>query len=171
MKQLVRCIQAIDEFIGRIERYAIVLLFFSMLGVGFTNILYRYVFHAGVMWADELLKQSLLWVGLIGASIAAREKAHLRVDVFPVLLKGASKFILEIFADIVTVFISILIFIAAVIFTVDTYKLGEMLIIMPWPLWIFLSIMPISFFLISVRYSFHLMKDIASLLELGEEAL
>jgi hypothetical protein len=35
-------------------------------------------------------------------------------------------------------------------FTVDTYKLGEMLIIMPWPVWVFLSIMPISFFLIMV---------------------
>jgi tripartite ATP-independent transporter DctM subunit len=55
---------------------AIVLAEIAILGAGVTA---RYVFHAPLIWADELASILFLWLSMLGAVIALRRGEHMRM--------------------------------------------------------------------------------------------
>ena len=45
------------------------------------QILLRNFFDAGIFWADSALRIMVLWIGMIGAMFASRNKKHIRIDI------------------------------------------------------------------------------------------
>jgi len=54
------------------------------------QLLSRWIFHSSINWADQHLRQLVLWVGLLGGVLAAAEARHLHMDFAQHLLKGFS---------------------------------------------------------------------------------
>jgi len=71
----------LDQGLAKLERTVIVLLLSGLLGLGLLQVLARNLFASGLFWADELLQHLVLWLGVLGASLATREQRHLRLDV------------------------------------------------------------------------------------------
>ena len=64
----------------RAEDGLLVLLLSSMIVLAGTQIFLRNFFDSGFVWIDPLLRILVLWLGLIGATVAARHNKHIRID-------------------------------------------------------------------------------------------
>ena len=64
----------------RVEDGLLAFLLSGMLLLAGTQILLRNFFDSGFVWIDPLLRILVLWLGLIGATVAARHNKHIRID-------------------------------------------------------------------------------------------
>jgi TRAP-type C4-dicarboxylate transport system permease small subunit len=56
----------------------------------------RFVLQAPSSYTEELARYLLVWLGLLGGAYAIGRKAHLAIDLLPMMMKGKKKVILEI---------------------------------------------------------------------------
>ena len=68
----------------------------------------RYVLNDPSSWTEELATYLMIWVGLLGASVALRRGAHLGIDYFVSQLSPRRKTAIEIFAFLVIAVFSVL---------------------------------------------------------------
>jgi TRAP-type C4-dicarboxylate transport system permease small subunit len=64
----------------RAEDGLLALLLSIMIVLAGTQILLRNFFDSGFVWIDPLLRVLVLWLGLIGATVATRHNKHIRID-------------------------------------------------------------------------------------------
>lgn len=64
----------------RAEDGLLALLLTTMIVLAGTQILMRNLFDSGFVWIDPLLRVMVLWLGLIGATVATRHNKHIRID-------------------------------------------------------------------------------------------
>lgn len=147
-----RIVESINNFFEWIESFFIVLFIIVMLFLSFFQVILRMVFHIGFVWADDLLRHLVLWVGFIGASIATKKNKHINIDIFsrslPLKVKPFFEFVLLIFSSVIAFFL----FLAAVNFTKMEKEFMEMSVTLKLPLWILMLIIPIGFISMSIRF-------------------
>lgn len=78
---------------GRLERavvaanQAVVIGLMAMMAVlVFTNVVSRYLFNHSFVWAEEISRYMMIWVGFLGSGLVLRIGAHIAVDVFQDLM-------------------------------------------------------------------------------------
>jgi len=64
----------------RAEDALLALLLSTMILLASTQILLRNLLDSGFVWIDPLLRVLVLWLGLIGATVATRNNRHIRID-------------------------------------------------------------------------------------------
>jgi len=64
----------------RAEDTLLVTLLGLMIILASTQILLRNFFDSGIVWIDPILRVLVLWLGLIGATVATRDNKHIRID-------------------------------------------------------------------------------------------
>ncbi|MBI3723097.1 TRAP transporter small permease [bacterium] len=103
---VLRPLRAADGFVRRIEVTVLVLVVLTMIGLSFaqvaTRILRPYIpIFQPVAWFDILARHLVLWVGVLGASVAAREGRHFGVEALPKLFSERGRRRLEGFLNLV----------------------------------------------------------------------
>jgi len=66
--------------IHRVEDALLAVLLAAMILLAGTQILLRNLFDSGIVWIDPMLRVMVLWLGLIGATVATRKNKHIRID-------------------------------------------------------------------------------------------
>ena len=85
----------------RAEDALLVLLLSTMILLAGTQIILRNVLDTGVVWIDPLLRVMVLWLGLIGATVATRNNRHIRIDLLTKLFsRNAHRLIQSVVAQI-----------------------------------------------------------------------
>lgn len=64
----------------RFEDILLALLLSAMIVLAGMQIILRNLFDSGFVWIDPLLRVLVLWLGLIGATVATRFNKHIRID-------------------------------------------------------------------------------------------
>jgi TRAP-type C4-dicarboxylate transport system permease small subunit len=64
----------------RAEDGLLVFLLSAMIVLAAAQIVLRNFFDSGFVWIDPLLRVLVLWLGLIGATVATRNNRHIRID-------------------------------------------------------------------------------------------
>jgi TRAP-type C4-dicarboxylate transport system permease small subunit len=64
----------------RAEDGLLVFLLSAMILLAATQIVLRNFLDSGFVWIDPLLRVLVLWLGLIGATVATRNNKHIRID-------------------------------------------------------------------------------------------
>ena len=72
--------QAWIKQVHRAEDALLVALLSAMILLACTQILLRNFFDSGFIWIDPILRVMVLWLGLIGATVATRNNKHIRID-------------------------------------------------------------------------------------------
>jgi len=112
---------AIEERIVRAEKGAAILFLFLIILFSFLQIVMRSVFSSGFMWADPLVRHSVLWAGMAGAALASRYSKQFAfeagVKLLPPKLRGPAETAVCVF----TVAASAILFYAAMKFIKDEY--------------------------------------------------
>lgn len=134
-----------------IEDAALVSLLLTMILLAVAQIFLRNVADQSLVWADPFLRVAVLWIGMLGATIAARENSHIAIDIatryLPERLARASGVVLALFTAGVCAVVAWY----AWLFVRDEQGYGTVAFASV-PAWLCEAIMPVAFALIALRY-------------------
>ncbi len=68
------------KLIDHFEEYLLISSMFFSVTLVFIQIVMRYVFKSSIFWSEELTRYLFLWQIWLGASYAAKEGKHLRIE-------------------------------------------------------------------------------------------
>lgn len=87
---------AFDHYMGTaLEVFAAVLVLAEII-VLFSGVVSRYVFHIPLVWADELASTLFLWLSMMGAVVALRRGAHMRMTAVVSKLSTEKQALIEV---------------------------------------------------------------------------
>ena len=112
-----RCIDAIGAAVSWISLAIVVLMAI--------NVLLRYFFRTGSVWAQELEWHLLAPLILFGMSYALRHGEHVRVDILYVHLSQRSQCLVDLLSALLGVAISALIIYLSLGYVEQAYSIGE----------------------------------------------
>ncbi|MEE9258911.1 MAG: TRAP transporter small permease [Nitrospinaceae bacterium] len=144
-------VRQIDNLLAKTEGFCITFILSMMIALSFGQVILRNLFNGGILWGDTLLRQLVLWVGFLGASIAAREKRHISIDFLPQFLPEPWRNPIRVFINLVTALITGVLAWTAWVF-VRFEQEGGSILFLDIPVWIFQIILPYSFLVISLRF-------------------
>jgi TRAP-type C4-dicarboxylate transport system permease small subunit len=87
------------------EKVAVVFCFGCMVCAGFGQVIARNFFHVGIIWVEEMVKLSVLWIAFIGASLTTEYARHLRVDLLVQILSVKKKRVLDVICNLFIVIV------------------------------------------------------------------
>jgi TRAP-type C4-dicarboxylate transport system permease small subunit len=141
----------ISFFFNRLEEILLAFLLILMLLLGFIQILFRNLLSIGLYWVDPLLRHSVLWVALLGASAATREDRHICIDLLSGKLGPRSLSWVQAGIHLFCAVVCLLLVWPAVQFVEDEYSVGKTLAL-GIPIWVSQSIMPIMLAALGLRF-------------------
>ena len=154
----------LDKFISRVERFVLATLLSLMILVAFLQIVLRNFFTTGMSWGDSLVRYLVLWVGFIGAALAAREGKHITIDVFSRWVPGLGTAIARLITHLFSTIICTILAYAAIKFIRNEAQMGNVTLL-GFPIWIIQIILPIAFALMALRFGRRLYQAFSSLLK------
>ena len=111
---------------------------------------WRWLFKSGIPGSGPIAQHLVLWVGFLGAAIAAREGRLLALATGAFVPEGRPRQIAEILAGAIGAMVSTLLFRASLAMMLIDKDAGEILAI-GLPRWVAESVLPLSFALIALR--------------------
>ena len=149
--RILRLFQFAARWGRRLEDALLVLLLTGMVLIGATQIFMRNVVGESLGWADESQRLIVLWLALLGAMAASRDRRQLRIDLAARYLRGLPRAALEVFADLATAALAAVVGWYALLFVRETYAYGDLLVGVI-PAWLIQAILPLAFFVIALRH-------------------
>lgn len=130
--------------IGAIMLAATFLLFF--------NVVLRYCFSSGIVWAEEMTRYTLLWTVFLGAGVVAREGTHVSMEAFFQLWPKAYQRIGFLFVNLIclaTICVIVYFGVDMVEMVVETGQVSEAAAV---PMWIIYGAFPVGGCLMVLGY-------------------
>ncbi len=155
------------RYIKRAEGIILEVMLFLMVFMVLAQILLRNLFQTGIPGADDLIRHLVLWIGLLGAAIATRSGAHVKIDVTARLLpdfwRRVSCAVTCLFSAVVCCILTW----ASVNFVYIEYQVHDHTPFLNLPLWIMQVILPVGYLIIAIRFARNGMNFILQLLRGG----
>jgi C4-dicarboxylate transporter DctQ subunit len=137
--------------IGRLEEAILAFLLAAMTILTFTQVVLRYAFNAGFVWALETNVYLFGWLIMIGISYAVRVHAHIGVDVIVKLLPPRARRIAGLVAIGLCLVYAGIMLVGSYNYLYRLYRIGVLAEDIPLPRWLLGSILPVGFLLLGVR--------------------
>lgn len=67
------------------------------------SVFFRYILNSPIVWSDEIVRYSLVWMTFAGAALATRDDKHILVDVIDTILPEKGRKITNRFVDLVVI--------------------------------------------------------------------
>lgn len=140
-----RTVHAFED--GVLASILIVMIFLAV-----TQIVLRNVFDTGLSWADPLLRNLVLWVGLIGAMVASREDRHITVDVVSKFAPSRARAAIRVFTDGFTACVAGMLAWSGATFVRNEIEFDSRSFL-DLPTWVLELVIPVAFGVIALRYA------------------
>jgi TRAP-type C4-dicarboxylate transport system permease small subunit len=154
--------ERVDEAIARVEQTLIVTFLGFMILLAFLQIVLRNYFTTGLDWGDQLLRNLVLWIGFIGATLATKEGKHINIDIVSRWLPALGKNIVTLITYLFSFFICCLLTYAALKFIKNEVQMENMTFL-SIPAWIPEMILPITFGLMTFRFGLRSFKNLSEM--------
>ncbi len=141
----------VAELYGRLEESIIALLLAGMVLVTFSQVVARYVFNSGAVWALELTTFLFAWLVLLGVSYGIRVHAHIGVDAFAKLFGRRTQRVMGLAVVCACLVYGVILMVGSWNYVSRMYQIGIDAVDLPVPRWIPLSVLPIGVALIILR--------------------
>lgn len=135
-----------------LENALLVLLLAGLVVLASGQILLRNAFSIALPWADGVVRVGVLWIALLGAVAASRDRKHISIEVAARLLPGRWQVPAAALKNVITAAICGAFAWFSFKFVADSHHYGEVLL-GDWPAWWFQAILPVGFGLIAYRYA------------------
>ncbi len=169
--------RALEVIRRRAEDVLCSLLLVFITAIIFLQVVMRYVFHAPLSWVDEASVFAFVWFVYLGASLATRERSHIRVLNFIHLLPPRAALAAVMASDLLWLaFNALMVWQGAALFrdlSVHPYLSSALGISEKWP---FLAV-PVGFLFVALRMAevyvdwWRTGRPLTSPLEGGEAAI
>ena len=143
----------INSFLNKLEEVLLIFLLALMVFLAFLPILFRNVIATGLIWIDPLLRHLVLWVALLGASMATRQERHIKIDLLSNYLPVARQRVVQGGLDLLAALVCLSLVLPGIDFVRDEAQAGKSLIL-GIPLWLSQAIIPVMLGVIGARFIF-----------------
>lgn len=143
--------ERLDETVGRLEKTLMVIFLGLMIALAFAQIALRNFMGIGLSWSESLVRYLVLWVGFIGASLAAREGRHITIQVFNLRPSAVGRRYLAALSQLCAFVVCAVMTWAAVKFVRDDAQIGNRTFL-DLPTWVLETIIPAAFAIMSLRF-------------------
>ncbi|MFA7331649.1 MAG: TRAP transporter small permease subunit [Candidatus Delongbacteria bacterium] len=155
MKTLLKALAALRRVLEAIELGSLLLLLALLLSLSFLQVILRQT-QSGWVWADVLIRHLVLWIGMLGAVLAASRSRHIRIDALGRLLKGWPARWTGMLLDGLSAWICLRLALAARDFVLMTREFGDLAEPLDWPAWPLQAVIPIGFALMALHFLLNL---------------
>ncbi len=156
--------ERIDHYLDRGEQFLLISFLSFMIFIAFLQIVLRNFFDTGLGWGDSLLRNLVLWVGFIGATLATREGKHINIDVVSRWLPSLSQKVVTFITHLFSLLICLLLTYAALKFIINEAQMGHKTFL-NIPAWVPQMILPVTFGLMTFRFG---LRSLKALSEMGK---
>jgi len=139
---------------NRIEDALLIAVLSVMITFATLQIVLRNLAGTGFIWGEALLQHLVLWLGLLGAMVATRERNHITIDITSQLLRGRLRAGILCLTNAFAAGICAILARSAVVFVMDEKSFGS-LAFAKVPAWIAEVIIPVAFGVIALRFAAH----------------
>lgn len=140
-----------SKIIGHLEEGILAFLLAAMTVLTFVQVVLRYLFNAGFVWALEATVYMFAWLILIGISYAVRVHAHIGIDFVVKALPPRARRIAGLIAIAFCLLYAGLMLYGSYNYIYRMYRLGAKAEDIPVARWILSIILPIGFALLGLR--------------------
>lgn len=121
MRHIIR----LDDYLEATEKALAVFFVFGLVALSFLQVALRLFFHTGVVWIDPLLRHMVLWSGLLGSALAAKNAKHFALDISHKIIPAAGANLFLKITNFFTAAMSGLLFWAAFKFVSEEHSYGS----------------------------------------------
>jgi len=157
------------QIIARIEDTLLVLMLSAMIILAGLQIIMRNVFQSGFTETDSLLRILVLWVGMIGAIVASRERRHISIDILTRYLSVNARRYVDVIINMFVVIVCGLLATHSLRMLLVDYA-GATIAFSRVPTWLLESILPVAFCIITLRYMMFSWQSIVALIKARGQA-
>jgi TRAP-type C4-dicarboxylate transport system permease small subunit len=158
-------LKRLDETLDRIETVIVVLFLSAMMGIAFLQIVLRNVFTTGLTWGELILRNLVLWIGFLGATLATREGKHINIDAISRSLPPFGRAVVETCVHLFSSLICGLFTYASLKFIRNEAEMGTMTLV-SIPTWILEAVLPLTFGLMAFRFALRAIQALSVSVEL-----
>jgi len=144
-------VRTLGSAYNRVEEVLLVCLVVGMLALGFLQILFRNLISVGIVWIDPLVRHLVLWIALLGASIATRENRHISIDLLSGRVSPSHYSRVQGAVQLFSAVVCFILIHPAVRFVQNDYVAGKTLAF-GIPLWLAQAVMPAMMLVMGVRF-------------------
>jgi len=149
-----RSFAASAERLGRaVETFLLTLVLGAMILVAAAQIALRNIWGTGLDWADEALRIMVMWVTMLGAVAASRERRHVSIDALSRYLPPQITRWTGTLINACTALVCAALTWYSYGFVADSVLAGDRVLGGNVPAWAVQLILPVGFALISYRYA------------------
>ena len=130
--------------------------------IAFLQIILRNFFFTGLDWGDSLLRNLVLWIGFIGATLATQEGKHINIDVVSRWLPSLGKRLVALITHLFSFCICCLLTYAAIKFIKNEIQMEKMTFL-SIPAWVPELILPLTFILMTCRFGLRSFRNLSEL--------
>lgn len=143
--------QRILRWLKGLEDGILVAVLAAMIILAMSQVVLRNVWNSGLSWGDPLLRAMLLWLALLGAMAATRDRNHISIDAlsgfFPAKLQRFRHVLIDTFSAFIC---GMLAWQGGRLVAMD--RDAGTIAFEPVPAWVCELIIPIGFGIISLRF-------------------
>ncbi len=150
-QRITRALFRIAHVANRIENAILVALVAVLVAIAGAQIVLRNLFGGGLVWADPLMRTLVLWVGLVGAVVAAQHDNHIAINVLARLLPPGLKRWTRVLTDLTTAAVCAALAWTGGALIISEYE-GGALAFGRVPVWACQLVIPLAFGGIALRY-------------------
>lgn len=159
MKQLLDRLDRVGRFL---ENAALVGLLLGMILLAVGQIVMRELFSTGLVWADEAIKLTVLWIAMIGSIAATRDDRHIRIDALSHVLPKSTIRYVRVIVDLFAASVCLVIAWHAFRYLQLEAEFGDT-VLRDTPAWLVHAIVPAAFGLLAYRFLVLVAKQIHAL--------
>lgn len=150
-----------DDAIARSEKALVVVMLGIMILLALLQVLLRNAFATGISWGDALVRNLVLWVGFIGATMATKEGKHINLDVVSRWIGGGWLWLVQAVVHLFSIFVCAVLTYAALLFVINEARSGAVTFLRV-PVWVPELVIPLTFGLMTLRFGLASARDLAT---------
>ena len=163
----------LKRWIERFEEGFIAVLLAAMTLLTFVQVVLRYLFNSGLVWALEATTYLFAWMVLVGASYVLRVGGHIGVDTFVKTLPTRGQRAVGIAAALLCLLYAALLLKGGYDYVARLHIMGVDAEDLPVERWILMLCLPIGFALLFLRLAqaaWRILRGVDTGLAVGDEA-
>lgn len=153
-------IQRLDAALCWLEDAFIASLLLSASVIIFVNVVMRYVFNTGFIWAEEFVRYEIVWLVFIGGSVAARKGIHIGVEAVLHVLPPVMERALKVIVGLICIGFCLALIVYGTELVAQTRVFNQRTSAMQAPFWIAQLAVPLGAALMLLRFAQRLWRDV-----------
>lgn len=133
------------------ENYIIMTLMIMLILLGTLQILFRFLLNFSLSWTEELTRYFFVLMVYTGASLALKQRKHVKVDILENMLSKTGRKYLYAINDCILIILLIWIGFAGLKICYSTWEMEQLSPAMELPMYLVYTIIPVTFFLGAFR--------------------